>query len=794
MESGAEKSYVVRTPEEYAKIFDRLRIPGEKKPIQDNDHLSNKAGLATYAALNIEKGIDTVSDHQDILLAEEALENRYKIRGDVRSSMRPTFHSIKTVGKEVNQKLSEIVDLRKRIIEEVAQHALTLDKKRDLHRQLLDAETFITQKNAQILLLQQQIKNTTTGNAEASAMLDQGRSDMTKELEKTVLQVSEISKITKDAEEKVKQDIAELKVAPEQPSQKEGDNKIYNEFRRLSSLPTKQNTYSFKSGDKEYQVDNLEDFCMFVKSQDGRMLKEGFDPSTITDQNKRYAFDSNLRRAVKLEKIRTGGLYSEGTTMNQKELDDLLKYSFVKYIEDLRSTLSDKERMPNTVSDKILSVAQKQKMYDFEITPKPATNNTTTSIDTSTDALQTKQLTEKTEPVEIEQPKKPEEEKLPESKISTTPEKKKVGTISPEDASKMMEGVIETLKKYRQSSALRRSAEDLVKMITKTLVNGCDDEETVKRLIADMEATLNPSTKVEVDTTTPEPKRTRKPAAKKERRGDEAKVKNKNEAEQEKAEAAHAQQTEKRVNIAKGALVATSAALAGFGLAASQAPEKFDLATRQALTQKIEAPAENQNTIEKIGNIEIDSRAKMITVGGVNLLVTGIEKKGDYYICSQDFGGKIKYIAIPSVDVLKTLAIAKNDEEVKVLLSPFANMVLIENPIMPGISIVTGRTEDGKVIMSYSFKRQEREVVEARDKHIEVKESPVVKEIFGKKYNEYVRSLQNLTLDQFKSLSHDEIGGIEKEVRVLGERLLFYKYNEAAKNKKIGDLLNELPK
>ena len=654
MELSPEKSYDVRTPEEYARIYERLRIPGEKKPIQDRDHLSDKVGLATFATLKMQQGTDTPSDHQDILSAEETLENRYKIRGDVRSSIRPTFHSIKTVGREVNKKLSEIVDLRKRIIEEVAQHALTLDKKRDLHRQLLDAETFITQKNAQITLLQQQIKNITTGNAEASEMLNQGRSDMAEELEKTVGQVSEISKITKEAEEKIKQDIIDLKTTSAQPEQKEGGN------------------------------------------------------------------NSQIVTAT-----------------------------------------------PTNAAERIVNI------------PKPAEKGDTFSVEAGTAVT-----TSPTAKVEPEVTAKTETKPTPSSApaVAPTPEKKKVGVISPEIATKNVDIFIDEIEKdWGNDPIYRDGVIKRVEATIKILDGNCDDKELVKKLTARLRAAVDNLGKKQ-------PKPIKKPTTKKKNPVVGPEIKETPVATEQ--DLAHDKKIERRVGIAKGALIATSAAIAGFGLAASQAPEKFDLATRQALAQKIETPAKEVSSVEKIGNITIEN--KTITVDGIMFLLATLEKKGDYYIGSYKFGEGVKYIAVPSAEVLRTLVIAKNDEEVKTLLSGFANMVLIENPLLPGISVITGRTEGGRAIISYSFKREEREVKEAKDKHIEIAENPVAKEIFGKKYNEYVRSLQNLTLDQFRSLTHDEIVGIEKEVKVLGEKLLTYKYNEAARNRKIGDLLNEL--
>jgi hypothetical protein len=698
MNPSAEKSYFVRDPKDYAKIHDRLKIPGERKVIQDADHLSNKVALATFATMNMEKGTETVEERHEILDAEEALENRYKIRGDIRSSMRPTFHSIRSVGKEVNQKLSEVVDLRKRIMEEAAQHALTTDKKRDLHKQLLDAETFITQKNAQILMLQEQIRNTTTSNIEASPMLEQGRANMSEDLDKTTKQIETLSTAVKDAEQKIKDDIASIK----------------NDFATQTTTPNTSISVTSPMPAPTKKIDS------FVKK-----YKSGIKGV--------WHGDSGTDLPVTLsgyEEVTEGG-------------------------EIMLGTLKEDGTLGAFINQKNFTSTEKIASYTTEVTSdqNPITTNTAAPAQPTT---QTK----------------------------TTPEKKE-GLVMPSDfAVKAVDHHLLTINKYMSSGnkVYEQAAIDFVDKIKKQL-DRCDDKNVREAQKARLDKALKKPAIAAPAAAPSVPPQTVTPTPEKEVTGPST-------TETKTSPAA------KKISLGAAAIAAGTLALGAVGPDQKQDQDfTYKVASLQNQTSTSFSP---EQKVKKIGNVTVDTKLKTVSITGVTspLLLKTLEKKGDYYIGSYNYGEITKYIAVPDLNTLKSLSAAKNDEEIKVLLSPFANKVLDENLEMKGVSVICGqsRTEDGiKRIVSFNFKRQGREIKEAKDGHITLEETPLAKKIFGKKYNEYVRSFKNLTLDQFRSLGSDEIEDVENEVIKLGEKLLFYKYNDSARNRKIDDLLREMP-
>ncbi len=441
-------------------------------------------------------------------------------------------------------------------------------------------------------------------------------------------------------------------------------------------------------------------------------------------------------------------------------------------IKDLRHQLEEVERS-TTTTDRSL-----------EITKEKLTENLN---NTEEEVTKLQAAVENIKAIKFEKRNFPEAKSSgapaaqPETQIKTTPEKKEGLVMTPEFAVKAVDHHLLTINRYMSSGnkVYEQAAIDFVDKIKKQL-DRCEDENIRDTQKARLDEALKKpaSTPAAPAAEATAPPQTTTPTAAKEIEASEP-------TETKTSPAA------KKISLGAAAIAAGTLALGAVG---PDQKQDQDFTYRLAsVGNKIETPTNQIETVEKIGNVTVDTRLKTITINGNDspLLLEALEKKGDYYIGSYNYGGVIKYIAVPDLNTLKSLSAAKNDEEIKILISPFANKVLDENPEMKGVSVVCGqsRTEDGvKRIISFNFKRQGSEVKEAKDGHITPKENPLAKEIFGKKYSEYVKEVSNKKLGELKNIPE---GNIRVELQKLADILRVYKYNDWAQRETIDNLLKE---
>lgn len=836
----------LKKSEEYRRIHERLTLSPTRKPTtitrdrdlgyrDDLDVLSEHAALASKKR---EEGGDLTENEDDIIeTTNEKISQRSIERSAVKSTLKPVFGGVRRVGNEILKKMEQIRSITNELETETAAHKITQKRKDDLHAELLAAEKFIEQKNVEIKLLKSMLEATkNTSSLPAQTMVAIGVDNIKSSLDETGDRVSEM-------ESKIKQQLQKFKPAtvaeteqpavqqtePTQNNELEELKKIHNrlqdiltpawnEYKRLSQKDIKD-----ISGD---QISRLQNSTTKAE-QDAKNLVDEFLSGNFSDKAKttlksiynkqtdksRRTFVSYIEeinnwikvKAGELEqnKIKTSsvtaadlraarsGVPSGPTTHKPVEFEHLigLKLGESKYKRGTKGVWSiNGTDIPITLSGKQVVLEDGSIMFvtltengnygaaiyekDFSVSAEPLVN-------------ETKPNTRKQERVaEVEERKRSE----------ALAEAKSVAQVAANQIA-----ILKQSSKNSTEFAQNWAARAIEKIESLDI-----DESDRLKLIQQIKDALGTKKK-------PEPKDKVYGDAKerKERSAKAAKKFEESKTEAGKKKKAEEEEAKKSKEMQRNAGIGLAAMAVGASLALGATYAKQDTKPAEGLENTYPIAAkrlegEREKQIEKIGAITVDKKLNTVSIGTETLLLQSLEKFDKYYLGIEKVGDTKRYIIIPSEQVQTQLKVAKTEEEKVIILSGVADEILSRNPNMPGCSILTGELVKKDVngvavtgMRTCSFKNDKLAgIVEARHRDVEVKQNPVAKEIFGNRYAEYVRSIQNLTLKQFISLTSDEIIGIEDEVSKLGDALKKKYYNEEnrswnaeAGNKKIGDIL-----
>lgn len=231
---------------------------------------------------------------------------------------------------------------------------------------------------------------------------------------------------------------------------------------------------------------------------------------------------------------------------------------------------------------------------------------------------------------------------------------------------------------------------------------------------------------------------------------------------------------------------------------------------------------EAMKEIEKVGNVVIDTKNNIITVGASlpikmkyitpqTIVVDGNKYK--YFLATYNdgsVGGRDRNYLIPTeTDMATYKEMSKlGDNYGGATMSHVAYQYLKAYPQYAGVGVFSGMTTLGterspsgqiwSVPQVYNFKANpgRTEISSAQENKFEIKTNEAAKKIFStdEKYKRYEKELAGKSLSEFRKMSSYEMVGLEKEFAELGEIFKPYLNNTDYLTKSISELLNGIPR
>ncbi len=686
--------------------------------------------------------------------------------GDVPSWVLRSGYRIQKVGDEVKLKERRIRDLVDQLEVAKIKHE-NLDKiKSDLHGELLAAEEVINRKNQEIKTLKEEL-NRTTNNQTSLEYLAALRDKFEKKeayVEEVKKQIENIKRSQLDQATSVMPVAAQIApqqiannpaTGPKQINDEEGQiEKIHNELQTV--ITPAWNKYKYLSGlDLPTLLrDHKDDISRLVTltSDAENRSKNIFDE-----------FNSNREYSDKAKKT-LNVIYFGGKQSRRP---------FISYLREMNRWL-----------DGTLKTLQGTDQTKAQVAPVAAQATTTTQTVTTQSTPQISTTQQAPEPVPASTPATQPTVAAVENKQEAQQEKEK------QALGRVVAAAVETIKRYRQSNPeATQKLIDVVYQLNVDAINKSSIPQTEKdELIAQLGAAKRTRKKEPS-----KPKvygdagaRAKKVAAKTTESNAKSKAKPSTPKIETKPEA-------KKFGL--GSVAIATALGAAAALATPAILSKDKPATVEAAAQ----PGESAPI--KIGDMTLYTKDKylLFTSGNVStkLVFESVESGNGYYLAKMRSGDLIKNIAIPSQTTLPEFKAAADADSRLAVASTLADRILANNPIMPGVTVLTTNVVNKQIgndnvptFEAYSFKRQSGEVVEAKHAAVEIKENPIAKEIFGKKYDQYVARFRDISLAQFRRMSDEDIKGVKDEVKKIGEIVSPFIKNGEREASSVEELLN----
>ena len=678
--------------------------------------------------------------------------------------------------------MEEIKSITKELEQESAEHQITADRKNSLHSELLAAEKFIEQKNAEINLLKSMLSETkNTTSAPAQKMTEIGVSNLQDSLDETRSRVGEMESKVKEQIENIKRSQldqstsvtpAAAQVAPQQiantpatgPEQINDEEKqiekIHNELQDL--ITSAWNKYKYLDGldlhtllrDHKDDISKLATLTLDAENRGKNIFNEFSNSKEYSNKAKK-----TLRVIYSGGKQNTRPFVSYLREMN-RWLDETLKT--IQGTDQTKAQLAAVSSVPvgtfNAYPRNIQQVARPPEIESPTLQPTqvvaqvaPAAAQPTVAVD--------------------------------ESKQEAQQEKER------QALGRAVASAVETIKRYRQSNPeATQKLIDVVYQLNTDAINKSSIPQTEKDALIEQ---LNAA------------KRTRKKEPSKPKvYGDAAarveKLAAKTTGAAAKSEAkSSSTKTESKPEAKKFGLGSVAIATA-LGAAAALATPAILNNDKPTTNEAAAQPGESAPI--KIGDMTLYAKDKylLFTSGNVStkLVFESVESGNGYYLAKMRSGDLIKNIAIPSQTTLPEFKAAADADSRLAVASTLADGILANNPI-PGVTVLTGvtkKTGEGNIsaLEALSFKRQRQsgEVMEARHAAVEIKENPIAKEIFGKKYDQYVARFKDIPLAQFRRMSDEDIKDVRNEVNKIGTILSPFIKNGEHEASSVEELLN----
>ena len=769
MNSG---SVVIRPAEEYQRIHERLTLsPTRQTKIARDRELGHKDGLnelsrgAAEVAKKVYSGTSvddlTEKERDTIRDTEYAINQRAYDRSAVKSTLKPVFGGVRRVGNEILKKMEEIKSITQELEEESAEHQITADRKNSLHLELLAAEKFIEQKNAEINLLKSMLSETkNTTSAPAQKMTEIGVSNLKDSLDETRSRIGEM-------ESKVKEQIENIKRSQFDQSTSVTPAAAQVVPQQIANTPA---TGPEQINDEEKQIENIHNELQTLLTPAWNKYKylEGLDLSTLRDHK-----DDISRLATLTSDAENRGKNIFDEFNNSKEYSNKAKrtlgviYSsgkqsrrpFVSYLIEINNWL-----------DVTLKTIQGTDQTNNQVAPVATQTTTTTQTATTQPTSQISTTQQASEPVPASTPAAEPTVAAVENKQEAKQEKER------QALGRTVAAAVETIKRYRQNNPeATQKLIDVVYQLNVDAINRSSIDQSEKDALIEQLNVAKRTRKKEPA----KPKvygdaaaRVEKIAAK--TTGTAAKSEVKPSAPKTETKPADGATKPEAKKFGLGSVAIATALGAAAALATPAILNNDKPATNEAAAQ----PGESAPV--KIGDMTLYTKDKylLFTSGNVStkLVFESVESGNGYYLAKMRSGDLIKNIAIPSQTTLPEFKAAADADSRLAVASTLADRILANNPIMPGVTVLTTNVVNKQIgndnvptFEAYSFKRQSGEVVEAKHAAVEIKENPIAKEIFGKKYDQYVARFRDISLAQFRRMSDEDIKGVKDEVKKIGE-------------------------